>query len=203
MTKKVRFHVSPAPSVSLRILFSRDSRFSLSPSLPLPLSSHKKRHLVQTITPVPGAIGHQQRVKAAAITNSDSLIPFIPSRAPSSSFHHSFPHRPPAFLPLFLSFSLFGPSFVSLARSLVLRRRSPAPFTFARYSRKSNFVTRAGSIRARIPSSIPGKLHVGRHRRLERRFPLSSAPLPSTIPTVLYRILDVHLHPAINPFRVK
>lgn len=70
--------------------------------------------------------------------------------------------------------------FQSLARfsrfARALRRRSPAPFTFAHYSRKSNFVTRAGSsIRARIPSSIPGKLHVGRHRRLERRFPLSSA----------------------------
>lgn len=78
------------------------------------------------------------------------------------------------FLPLFPSFSLFGSTLVrSLARSLA--RRSPAPFTFAHYSRKSNFVTRAGSsTQARIPSSIPGKLHVGRHRRLERRFPLSS-----------------------------
>lgn len=135
---------------------------------------------MQTITPVPGAIGHQQRVKAAAITNSDSLIPFIPSRAPSSSSHPSSPHRlyVPSTLSLIFPFrSLrFSPS---LARSLVLRRRrSPAPFTFAHYSRKSNFVTRAGSIRARIPSSIPGKLHVGRHRRLERRFPLSSAFLP-------------------------
>lgn len=193
--KTIRLHVSPAPSVSLRILFPASLVFSL------PFSSHKKRHLVQTITPVPGAIGHQQRVKAAAITNSDSLIPFIPSRTPSSSFH-SFPHRPcvPSTLSLIFPF----PSLVSLAHSLAPRRRSPVPFTFARHSRKSNFVTRAGSsIRTRIPSSIPGKLHVGRHRRLERRFPLSSAPLPSTIPTVLYRILDVHLHPAINPFRIK
>lgn len=195
----MRLHVSSAPSVSLRILFPASL---VSLSLSLPLSSHKKRHLVQTITPVPGAIGHQQRVKAAAITNSDSLIPFIPAllRPPFTARSHI----APAFLPLFLSFSLFGPSPISLARSLAPRRRSPAPFTFARYSRKSNFVTRAGSsIRARIPSSIPGKLHVGRHHRLERRFPLSSAPLPSTIPTVLHRILDVHLHPAINPFRAK
>lgn len=128
------------------------SRFPLisdTHSLSLSRSSRKKRHFVQTITPVPGAIGHQQRVKAAAITNSDSLIPFIPPRVPSSSLSllvatsllrsfHSFSHFP----------FLVSPS---LARSLArpparaLRRRSPAPFTFAHYSRKSNFVTRAGS----------------------------------------------------------
>lgn len=141
------------------------------------LFSCKKRHLVQTITPVSGAIGHQQRVKAAAITNSDSLIPFIPSCAPSpppsSLLHCSSPHRfcVPSTLSLIFPFQ-----FPRALLSLALCHRSPAPFTFAHYSRKSNFVTRAGSsIRARIPSSIPGKLHVGRHRRLERRFPLSSA----------------------------
>lgn len=193
--KRCDFTCPRHPRCLFEYSFPRISFLFLSHSL----SSHKKRHLVQTITPVLGAIGHQQRVKAAAITNSDSLIPFIPSRAPSSSFHRSFPHRPcvPSTLSLIFPFR-------SLAHSLTPRRRSPAPFTFARYSRKSNFVTRAGSsIRARIPSSIPGKLHVGRHRRLERRFPLSSAPFPSTTPTVLYRILDVHLHPAINPFCVK
>lgn len=146
--------------------------FFLSLSFPLSFFSNKKRHLVQTITPVLGAIGHQQRVKAAAITNSDSLIPFIPSCTPSFSSHHPSPHVPS-------TLSLIFP-FQSLARfsrfARALRRRSPAPFTFAHYSRKSNFVTRAASsIRARIPSSIPGKLHVGPHRRLERRFPLSSA----------------------------
>lgn len=154
---------------------SRVSRFSLS--------SHKKRHLVQTITPVPGAIGHQQRVKAAAITNSDRLIPFIPAllRPPFTARSHIAPCIPST-LSLIFPFRFLAR--FPLARSLVPRRRSPAPFTFARYSRKSNFVTRAGSsIRARIPSSIPGKLHVGRHRRLERRFPLSSAPFPSTIPS--------------------
>lgn len=142
------------------------SRFPLisdTLSLSLSRSSRKKRHLVQTITPVPGAIGHQQRVKAAAITNSDSLIPFIPPRVPSSSLSLLVATSP---LRSFHSFSHF-PFLVSpsLARSLArpparaLRRRSPAPFTFAHYSRKSNFVTRAGSsTRARIPSSIPEEI---------------------------------------------
>lgn len=41
---------------------------------------------MQTITPVPGAIGHQQRVKAVAITNSDSLIPFTSTFLPLPTF---------------------------------------------------------------------------------------------------------------------
>lgn len=119
------------------------SRFLLSF---LYFSSHKKRHLVQTITPVPGAIGHQQRVKAAAITNSDSLIPFIPSprtlslslslslvvsspsfssflsprtASPASFLLHSFSHFP------FSAPRSFPPSLCSLARS----RATPALFT--------------------------------------------------------------------------
>ena len=107
--KTMQFHVSPEPSVSLRILFST-SLASLS------FSSHKKRHLVQTITPVSGAIGHQQRVKAAAITNSDSLIPFIPSRAPSFSFHRSFPHHP--FIPSTLSLIFPFRSLIRFSRFL-------------------------------------------------------------------------------------
>lgn len=140
---------------------SRISRFLLSF---LYFSSHKKRHLVQTITPVPGAIGHQQRVKAAAITNSDSLIPFILSprtlslslslvvsspsfssflsprtASPASFLLHSFSHFP------FSAPRSFSPSLCSLARSRATPLCSPAPFTFAHHSRKSNFVTRAAS----------------------------------------------------------
>lgn len=160
---------------------------SFPPLFFLYFSSHKKRHLVQTITSVPGAIGHQQRVKAAAITNSDSLIPFIPSPHTLSSFPFILivpPLIPPFRVPSLHSFSHFlfsasplppPTSFSRFSRSPRYAARSPAPFTFAHYSRKSNFVTRASSILAWIPSSIPGKLHVGRHRRLERRFPLSSA----------------------------
>ena len=173
--------------------FPRLSLLSLSPLTrrdiwcrPLPqsrvpsaISSALKPLQLQTPT-VPSPLFHLALLRS----------PFVPT-SPLHSFH-SFSHFP---------FSI-PRSFLSLSHSLV-PCRSPVPFTFAHYSRKSNFVTRAGSIRARIPSSIPGKLHVGRHRRLERRFPLSSALLPSTIPTVLYHILDVHLHPAINPFRVK
>lgn len=110
--------VSDAFGVSSNTL-SRASLFSFS------LSSRKKRHLVQTITPVSGAIGHQQRVKAAAITNSDSLIPFIPSRAPSFSSH--LPVLPP--LRSFHSFSHFPfsvPPYFSLARSHV---RATPPLT--------------------------------------------------------------------------
>lgn len=52
-------------------------------------------------------------------------------------------------LPLSFSRFLFSVFLLfPLAHARALRRRSPAPFTFARYFRKSNFVTRAGSIRA-------------------------------------------------------
>jgi len=197
----MRFHVSPAPSVSLRIFFPATLFLSVSLSLffsPLTRRDIWCRPLPQSR--VPSAISSALKpLQLQTPTVSSPLFHLALLRPPFTARSHI----APAFLPLFLSFSLFGPSFVSLAHSLVPHRRSPAPFTFARYSRKSNFVTRTGSIRARIPSSIPGKLHVGWHRRLERRFPLSSAPLPSTIPTILYHILDVHLHPAINPFRAK
>lgn len=110
-------HVSipGAPSVSSNTL-SRVLSFPCFPSVALFFSSRKKRHLAQTITPVPGAIGHQRRVKAAAITNSDSLIPFIPvllrpPLRPSLFSCSSAPPLPPPpplpFLPLFPSFPPF------------------------------------------------------------------------------------------------
>lgn len=168
--------MSPASLVSLRILFPA-SLVSLSPLTrrdiwcrPLPQSR------------VPSAISSALKpLQLQTPTDSSPLFHPALLRPPFTARSHIAPCVPST-LSLIFPFRFLAR--FPLTRSLVPRRRSPAPFTFARYSRKSNFVTRAGSsIRARIPSSIPGKLHVGRHRRLERRFPLSSAPLPSTIPS--------------------
>lgn len=158
----------PSCSVSSRIPFPSFLRVSSTSPLP-----SKKRHLVQTITPVPGAIGHQQRVKAAAITNSDSLIPLyfhpplpflflslslsslspIPSNSLSSYSSPSyFPVSSHPFVArfhsLFPSFHPFPDTNHSLFPSF---RFSPLvfltlfPFTFGRRYRKSNFVTGTAS----------------------------------------------------------
>lgn len=96
-------------SPSYQVPFPRPFKFLRAS----PLSS-KKRHLVQTITPVPGAIGHQQRVKAAAITNSDGLIPFTSTSRLSPSF--SFDFYVPLRLAPWLSLSLALVVYVSLFR---------------------------------------------------------------------------------------
>lgn len=121
---------------------------------------------MQTITPVPGAIGHQQRVKAVAITNSDSLIPFTSTFLPLPTFlayqRHLAPSlarsvsAPPAspsllgmarFHSLFPSFHPFPrhrPTTLSFHRSdfllLVSTDVVPIYIRAGRY-RKSNFVT--------------------------------------------------------------
>lgn len=149
-------------SVFWNIPFSSFLRVSPASS-PLP---GKKRHLVQTITPVPGAIGHQQRVKAVAITNSDSLIPFTSTFLPLPTFlayqRHLAPSlprsvsAPPASPPLlgmarfhslFPSFHPFPrhrPTTLSFHRSdfllLVSTDVVPIYIRAGRY-RKSNFVT--------------------------------------------------------------
>lgn len=121
---------------------------------------------MQTITPVPGAIGHQQRVKAVAITNSDSLIPFTSTFLPLPTFlayqRHLAPSLarsvsapPPSppllgmarFHSLFPSFHPFPrhrPTTLSFHRSdfllLVSTDVVPIYIRAGRY-RKSNFVT--------------------------------------------------------------
>lgn len=149
---------------------------------------------MQTITPVPGAIGHQQRVKAVAITNSDSLIPFT-STAPSSSY-------PPLPTPLSLPRSLvpclllrlpLPPSSVARSHSLFpsfhpFPRHRPTTLSFRRSDflllvstdvvpiyiragryRKSNFVTSHGQPGFR--SSISMKLHARREPQPRKIFP--------------------------------
>lgn len=148
--------------------------FSSSPRAPRssPLSG-KKRHLVQTITPVLGAIGHQQRVKAAAITNSDSLIPFTSTSLPIplllSSFLRCHPRFRSFFPPRSRSLSLFRPlSTVPPAQEPTLSL-SVVPVFSAGPTNAVPIYIRPGAIvkvtlqparppPAKIPSSISGKL---------------------------------------------
>lgn len=143
---------------------------------------------MQTITPVPGAIGHQQRVKAVAITNSDSLIPFT-STAPSSFYPPLSRSLVPCLLlrlplppssvarfhslfPSFHPFPRHRPTTLSFRRSdfllLVSTDVVPIYIRAGRY-RKSNFVTSHGQPEFR--SSISTKLHARREPQPRKIFP--------------------------------
>lgn len=93
----------------------------------------------------PGAIGHHRRVKAAAITNSASLIlsfqpristPFNPLKPPFPTNTH--PQRLSSFPQI--SSSRFEPALL--------------PFTCAHYTRKSNFLTRTTGIQLSTQGSL-------------------------------------------------